>query len=74
MSFLTLFTIVIFLVTVISLLNERFDEATKYLQTGVDINAKDAQGRTPLIHAILGKNPLEATKFLIEEGANVNTA
>lgn len=57
-----------------SLLNGRYDEATKYLQTGVDINAKDAQGRTPLIHAILGKNPLEAAKFLIEEGANVNTA
>lgn len=56
-----------------SLLNERFDEATKYLQTGVDINGRDAQGRTPLIHAVLSKNPLAAVKFLIEEGANVNT-
>lgn len=46
----------------------------KYLiGNGVDVNEKaDYNGDTPLMWAILGKNPYEASKFLIENGALIN--
>ena len=46
----------------------------KYLiDNGIDVNGKaDENGDTPLLWAITGKNPYEASKLLIENGADVN--
>ncbi|MEI0479346.1 ankyrin repeat domain-containing protein, partial [Brachyspira pulli] len=46
----------------------------KYLiDNGIDVNGKaDENGDTPLIWAVTGENPYEASKLLIENGANVN--
>ncbi|MCZ9980800.1 ankyrin repeat domain-containing protein [Brachyspira hyodysenteriae] len=46
----------------------------KYLiDNGIDVNGKaDENGDTPLLWAVTGKNPYEASKLLIENGANVN--
>lgn len=46
----------------------------KYLiDNGIDVNGKaDDNGDTPLLWAVTGKNPYEASKLLIENGANVN--
>ena len=46
----------------------------KYLiDNGIDVNGKaDDNGDTPLLWAVTGENPYEASKLLIENGANVN--
>ena len=46
----------------------------KYLiDNGIDINGKaDENGDTPLLWAVTGQNPYEASKLLIENGADVN--
>ncbi len=46
----------------------------KYLiDNGIDVNGKaDENGDTPLLWAVTGENPYEASKLLIENGANVN--
>ncbi|OEJ14541.1 hypothetical protein BFL38_06795 [Brachyspira hampsonii] len=46
----------------------------KYLiDAGIDVNGKaDDNGDTPLIWAVAGQNPYEASKLLIENGADVN--
>lgn len=46
----------------------------KYLiDNGIDVNGKaDDNGDTPLLWAVTGKNPYEASKLLIENGADVN--
>lgn len=46
----------------------------KYLiDNGIDVNGKaDDNGDTPLLWAVTGQNPYEASKLLIENGANVN--
>ena len=46
----------------------------KYLiDNGLDVNGKaDDNGDTPLLWAVTGENPYEASKLLIENGANVN--
>ena len=40
------------------------------IQHGLDINAKDIQGQTPLHHAVM--NDLNAVKCLVEAGCDVN--
>ena len=44
----------------------------RYLNDGVDINAADANGLTPLAWAAVNDTPFEIAKFLIDKGANVN--
>lgn len=46
----------------------------KYLiNNGIDVNGKaDDNGDTPLLWAVTGQNPYEASKLLIENGADVN--
>jgi pectate lyase len=48
------------------------DKLRKFVETGTDVDAKDENGRTPLLRAIRGKQ-IEAVKFLIDHGADVNT-
>ena len=43
------------------------------IDNGIDVNGKaDDNGDTPLIWAVTGENPYEASKLLIENGADVN--
>ena len=43
------------------------------IDNGIDVNGKaDDNGDTPLLWAVTGQNPYEASKLLIENGANVN--
>ncbi|SUW04422.1 ankyrin repeat domain-containing protein [Brachyspira pilosicoli] len=43
------------------------------IDNGIDVNGKaDDNGDTPLLWAVTGDNPYEASKLLIENGANVN--
>jgi ankyrin repeat protein/transglutaminase-like putative cysteine protease len=42
-----------------------------FVQTGTDVDARDENGRTPLLRAITGKH-VDAVKFLIEAGADLN--
>ncbi|MHC4679204.1 MAG: ankyrin repeat domain-containing protein [Planctomycetota bacterium] len=42
-----------------------------FVQAGTDVDAKDEDGRTPLLRAIVSKH-VDAVKFLIEAGADVN--
>lgn len=43
------------------------------IDNGIDVNGKaDDNGDTPLLWAVTGENPYEASKLLIENGANVN--
>lgn len=45
------------------------------IDNGIDVNGKaDYNGDTPLLWAVTGKNPYEASKLLIENGADVNAA
>jgi ankyrin repeat protein len=41
------------------------------LNKGADINARDKAGYTPLIHAIVNRNP-EKVKTLLNHGADIN--
>ncbi len=45
----------------------------RMLDAGADVDARDAEGNTPLILASLYANP-ECVELLIENGANVNAA
>ncbi|WP_028329472.1 ankyrin repeat domain-containing protein [Brachyspira alvinipulli] len=43
------------------------------IDNGIDVNGKaDENGDTPLLWAVTGENPYEASKLLIENGADVN--
>ncbi|WP_200859217.1 ankyrin repeat domain-containing protein [Brachyspira intermedia] len=43
------------------------------IDNGIDVNGKaDDNGDTPLLWAVTGENPYEASKLLIENGADVN--
>ncbi|WP_297204457.1 ankyrin repeat domain-containing protein [uncultured Brachyspira sp.] len=43
------------------------------IDNGIDVNGKaDDNGDTPLLWAVTGQNPYEASKLLIENGADVN--
>ena len=43
------------------------------IDNGIDVNGKaDENGDTPLLWAVTGQNPYEASKLLIENGADVN--
>lgn len=44
---------------------------TLLLENGFDINLKDAEGYTPLMHAIFN-NHIEVVKYLISKGADLN--
>lgn len=45
------------------------------IDNGIDVNGKaDENGDTPLLWAVTGENPYEASKLLIENGADVNAA
>lgn len=45
------------------------------IDNGIDVNGKaDDNGDTPLLWAVTGQNPYEASKLLIENGADVNAA
>ena len=41
------------------------------IESGADVDARDALGRTPLYYAIYNKHP-EITVLLVRSGANVN--
>lgn len=45
-----------------------------YIQQGANVNERDEEGRTPLMHAskVRGINSLGVMRFLIEAGAHVN--
>ena len=44
------------------------------IDNGIDVNGKaDDNGDTPLLWAVTGENPYEASKLLIEKGAEINT-
>lgn len=47
------------------------DEVQAILDTGINVNTVDADGRTPVIHASIDKN-LDLVKMLKERGADVN--
>ncbi|MHC4538484.1 MAG: ankyrin repeat domain-containing protein [Planctomycetota bacterium] len=47
------------------------DKLQSFVRTGTDIDAKDEEGRTPLLRAVTGGH-IEAVRFLIESGADVN--
>ncbi|MHC4538369.1 MAG: ankyrin repeat domain-containing protein [Planctomycetota bacterium] len=47
------------------------DKLQSFVQAGTDVDAKDENGRTPLLRAISGRH-IEAVGFLIEAGADVN--
>jgi ankyrin repeat protein len=53
--------------------NEDAQVARKLLDNGADVNARDAQGNTPLILASFYASP-ECVELLIEKGADVNAA
>ena len=43
------------------------------IDNGIDVNGKaDDNGDTPLLWAVTGENPYEASKLLIENGADIN--
>lgn len=43
------------------------------IDNGIDVNGKaDDNGDTPLLWAVTGQNPYEASKLLIENGADIN--
>ncbi len=45
------------------------------IDNGIDVNGKaDDNGDTPLLWAVTGENPYEASKLLIENGADINAA
>jgi ankyrin repeat protein len=47
------------------------EKLRSFVQTGADEDARDKNGRTPLLRAITGRH-IEAVRFLIEGGADVN--
>ena len=51
-----------------------FDEVKQIINSGVDVNAIDEYGRTPLIYAVSGSNKdkFKIVNILIENGADVN--
>lgn len=52
--------------------NAGLDEITKRLNSGVDINAVNSDGMTPLMYAISMESSPEVVSALIEAGADVN--
>lgn len=52
-------------------LDDDFDRVDALLQSGVNINATDTAGRTPL-NWVLAANNLEAAEYLLKKGANPN--
>ncbi|MGY8713552.1 MAG: ankyrin repeat domain-containing protein, partial [Verrucomicrobiia bacterium] len=55
-----------------AVLHGNMEAIERYLNDGVDINAADANGLTPLGWAAVNDTPFEIAKFLIDKGANVN--
>lgn len=55
-----------------AVLHGNMEAIERYLKDGVDINAADANGLTPLAWAAVNDTPFEIAKFLIDNGANVN--
>jgi len=57
--------------------NPSVEQIRKLLQEGVDINAKDKKGLTPLLHSAKNKsgsdNVVEIISLLIQNGASVNS-
>ncbi|KZN34370.1 hypothetical protein N480_22465 [Pseudoalteromonas luteoviolacea S2607] len=50
-----------------------FKEIERSITDGVDVNIKDSDGRTALIHAVLDSEPnIEIVKLLLRLGANVD--
>lgn len=47
------------------------EKLRNFIETGTDVDAKDENGRTPLLRAIKGGH-IEAVRFLIGHGADVN--
>jgi ankyrin repeat protein len=58
---------------VVAIRNANVSAVRKLLDIGVDVNARDAQGNTPLILASFYAGP-ECAKVLIDKGADVNAA
>lgn len=50
-----------------------FSQMRKILDSGYDINSKDSDGRTVLMHAVLDSEPdIKAIEFLIQNGCDIN--
>lgn len=49
------------------------DECLRLLSEGADVNARDADGCTPLLWAVLSGN-MEVASLLIEKGADINSS
>jgi pectate lyase len=47
------------------------DKLRSCIKAGMDVDAEDENGRTPLLRAVMGKH-IDAVSFLIEAGADVN--
>jgi ankyrin len=52
----------------------RLDELRRLINTGIDINAADAQGRTALFRVFERRDRVERARLLLDHGAHVNAA
>src|SRR5205085_12047373 len=53
-----------------ALMNTHLACARLLIEAGADVNAVDATGMTPLMHAVTGGN-LRVVRFLLEQGADI---
>ena len=52
--------------------NDHYKVLESMLREGLDINAKDSHGKTPLHHVLLRGRNLQCVEYLVSHNANVN--
>lgn len=57
----------------IAISQNRFNVVKDLIKRGIDINYQNAYGETALMRSVFYQRPVEWTRLLIENGANVNT-
>ena len=57
----------------IAIAQNRFNVVKDLIKRGIDINYQNAYGETALMRSVFYQRPVEWTRLLIENGANVNT-